>query len=1741
MSVLKHFKKQDGESTLKERIKNGELGPLALGSITLGSHISQHKDRHADLFEGTLKFPSTNPFKTSRRTMKVIIKTYNLDNTNTLDRVIKRIKREADLWDSLKHPNIAEFLGVYGIANGLDYLHRLTIVHGDLNPEQSIMVLDNGQPALVDFGRAKNLSRSGYTTKASSTSDLYRAPELVDEYGTESSNSPYTTQQDVYSFGMTMVFVLSGQLPFYTYGPAKLGVQQANIGTQLRHTDYPEIGETHWELGTKCWARIPEARCSSATILEVLGGVRTAASLRGSGRATYMKPKWLKKALAKGRRKLGIDSVDRRTVVNTIQFALEGLSQTLPDSTIFAPLKIVIDGLLFVSTTLETVKQTEDEMNDFVTHLNSLNQIISIYREGEFNAPSVDDAMKELILAVAESMKEIQEMLKQGRGKRAVSSSDNTQTLASQNALIARSLTTFHVASSFLMLRQNATVLAHTRGNSMVILLGLIDDMTDGVVDEQAVLDKLPIAEGALYDSADRNFAPRCLENTRVSVLERITKWMADPTAPHLFWLNGMAGTGKSTVAQTIAGFCSERKWLAATFFFSRDRVVQHSAELFFPTLAHQLALFEPRLIPFLEASMKTNSALPRATFVVQFNKLIVEPFAEFVKTEPAGLDAPILLVIDALDECKYEESTRELVHLLLNGGLHQFPTLKVLVTSRPETYIWSVFRRPTDIRIPYRSLALHEEDPETARQDITAFLEQGLHRIRKDRWECFSGLTAEESWPTEGMINDLVDRSAGFFIYASTILKYLQDNRQNPKRQMQLVIDMKAKGDASNVYGYLDELYSQILSKCLNTPDLRRVISAILFAVRPLSLHDLDLLLRLEPGDARTALYDLSSVFVVPQDDSRPARLFHPSFYDYITSKSRSGEFYLDPLVGQSQMASACLKHVYWFCEASDSQKAYFVNKQRSLAVYACQQWTTHLRESQLHEPDLLSDTRRFLSLHLFSWFDLFIRLTIMSGVGRCVTGLFLSIEQRFSPDDILFTAEAIYKLALFIHVRQRRHRSSGLLSRHLLTRICAMPEVPPQYTFYLGILERDYHLYNGDRRAIDDAIEYHRDVLKLVSLDHVDRATFTVGLVVALRHRSQLRSYTSEYRDDLPECIALCESMLKALADQQILEKAILCTAYAACLEEGYTQTKEILDLDKAIELYKQATMSLPKAHEYRMGYLCNAATCILFRSDIEPDGISIVDAADMYLEALDYSFIAPSSAYLVALGYARSVEKTAGAFSAHVNAIARLRKIIWTSLAPDLAETIIRQATPFALKAASLALEARDVWVAIECIIQACIMQWREPLQICFPRPFLPYSELMEEMEKLSNILEIRNDFEPIPPLSTDDPSIHGIPNYEEIASEYEHLHQTFERNRTAHNVELKRFLYSSEGSLGSGRIVILNASPLRCDAVIIRPSPDSLDKELVVQLPIQEQEVEKLAGGLRSLWNSYRVDYSDPKEELDKSGKKFLRRIWTSIVEPIVSALQLIKTNDPPRIWWCLTGPFIDLPVHASGTYDAKRPSYMTDFAVSSYLPTIDILPDLFATNKQHELRNRPAKLFFVEPEVSRLDRPADLELQYMREAIPKSQFVTTDDQRLTIDNVIAQLGICTGVHIAATSQQHAGKPACADFVLPATLRLSYEDLRDNPVPKFAFLSTYTVDFTDAHLALHSAAVEIREEGRKDIHLADWARYIHFRGFALNESTVEILSCGCVLGGNFVSRSNSEGAIVKADEHNARSKY
>lgn len=80
----------------------------------------------------------------------------------------------------------------------------------------------------------------------------------------------------------------------------------------------------------------------------------------------------------------------------------------------------------------------------------------------------------------------------------------------------------------------------------------------------------LPQAEGATFDSFANQDDPRCLEGTRRGILQEIYDWATDPESKCIFWLNGAAGTGKPTIARTVAASFAERGWLGASFFFKR-------------------------------------------------------------------------------------------------------------------------------------------------------------------------------------------------------------------------------------------------------------------------------------------------------------------------------------------------------------------------------------------------------------------------------------------------------------------------------------------------------------------------------------------------------------------------------------------------------------------------------------------------------------------------------------------------------------------------------------------------------------------------------------------------------------------------------------------------------------------------------------------------------------------------------------------------------------------------------------------------------------------------------------------------------------------------------------------------------------------------------------------------------------------------------------------------------------------
>ena len=83
---------------------------------------------------------------------------------------------------------------------------------------------------------------------------------------------------------------------------------------------------------------------------------------------------------------------------------------------------------------------------------------------------------------------------------------------------------------------------------------------------------KLPIAKGATSESHVEEHNSRCLANTGVVLQRQIKEWAKNGNGEPIFWLNGMAGTGKSTIARTVARSFAEEGQLGASFFFQEER-----------------------------------------------------------------------------------------------------------------------------------------------------------------------------------------------------------------------------------------------------------------------------------------------------------------------------------------------------------------------------------------------------------------------------------------------------------------------------------------------------------------------------------------------------------------------------------------------------------------------------------------------------------------------------------------------------------------------------------------------------------------------------------------------------------------------------------------------------------------------------------------------------------------------------------------------------------------------------------------------------------------------------------------------------------------------------------------------------------------------------------------------------------------------------------------------------------------
>ena len=468
-------------------------------------------------------------------------------------------------------------------------------------------------------------------------------------------------------------------------------------------------------------------------------------------------------------------------------------------------------------------------------------------------------------------------------------------------------------------------------------------------------------AYGAGYRDGNRN---GCLKGTRESVLNEIECWTEDFDKSPIFWLDGLAGTGKSTIAQTVSERMFADNRLGASFFCSRGDGDRRDLQLIFPTLAIQLAHQYPNFRSSLVPLLRSNPDTVHGSLQEQMHKFLVGPLRS------AGIST--VIVIDALDECT-DNGPESAILLALGQSVSQIPRVKFLITGRPETHILSGFSSPL-LKGLTKTLILHRAGRRSVDGDIRRFLK---HRS--------SGITGRpKGWPTEEQLDLLCRMADGSFLFAAEAV---------------------SGGDAW--FTSLDSLYRSIFQRVFpeNGDDdavVRSILSAVVLVASPLPQSAIATLLRFEFDVVRRVLEPIQSLLILPEDPNYPVQPFHESLTDFITDPTRciDARFYISPNHHHAELVLHCLglmeeslkKDMFSIpdyilnSEVEDLPTRIGESGLRGALEYACRSWHMHLFATKDRVPDVVSALRRFLEQKFLFWLEVMSALEAMDDAARAL-----------------------------------------------------------------------------------------------------------------------------------------------------------------------------------------------------------------------------------------------------------------------------------------------------------------------------------------------------------------------------------------------------------------------------------------------------------------------------------------------------------------------------------------------------------------------------------------------------------------------------------------------------------------------------------------------------------------------------------------------------------------------------------
>ncbi|KAK6538211.1 hypothetical protein TWF694_011092 [Orbilia ellipsospora] len=504
--------------------------------------------------------------------------------------------------------------------------------------------------------------------------------------------------------------------------------------------------------------------------------------------------------------------------------------------------------------------------------------------------------------------------------------------------------------------------------------------------EQEANLAKLPIADGAAFDSFEDQGEPECLPDTRTGILDYMKEWAKNTQERRMLWLCGMAGTGKSTISRTFARYLHENGQLAASFFFKRGHANRGDASRLFTTIAMDLRLHIPELSPEMSKVVEKDPNISRKALREQFSKLVSGPLSKIDLSSHATLQSSNvaadseptwIIIIDALDECE-DENSAPLILELLSKLRYITNGIRVFITSRPETPIQLGFRELSDGT--HEDLILHNIQKPTIRHDIAIFFENEFRKIRRHQ-------KLGEDWPSREIATALVDMATPLFISAATICRFISDKRFSVHSRLDLVLENRSSASK------LDKTYLPALDQIMVgvdenerkilTREFRKIVGTIVLLESPLSRASLSEFLEKPTMDILCTLDSLHSVITIPDDDDVPIETFHLSFKDFLLDEQKRAQwFWIDSKKAHRYISIQCLKILSGLrkniCGIRPGTLRYEIDLNlvsrniEPVVQYACRYWVVHFCNQTEEITNVeMEKMLGFLKVQLLNWLE--------------------------------------------------------------------------------------------------------------------------------------------------------------------------------------------------------------------------------------------------------------------------------------------------------------------------------------------------------------------------------------------------------------------------------------------------------------------------------------------------------------------------------------------------------------------------------------------------------------------------------------------------------------------------------------------------------------------------------------------------------------------------------------------------